>query len=92
MWAKWRNSNEQLVEVNIFRRGKICRWRCHKKYNWHSLKGDLKERTLVLSLSMGQITLQLEDGLDILKKIYPQNDVLFLFDGHNKQKPNGLNA
>ncbi len=41
---------------------------------------------------MGQITLQLEDGLDILKKIYPQNDVLFLFDGHNKQKPNGLNA
>ena len=86
-------NNEQLAEVNIVRRGKkYIDEDAAKKYKGHSLKGDLKESPFVLSLSMGQITLQLEDGLDILTKIYPQNDVLFLFDGHNKQKPNGLNA
>jgi len=39
--------------------------------------------------------LQLEDCLDVLKTLYPQYDLLFLFDhscGHDKQQPNGLNA
>ena len=41
------------------------------------------------------MVLQLEDCIDCLKVLYPQFDLLFLFDhscGHNRQEEDGLNV
>ena len=42
-----------------------------------------------------RMVLQMEDCVDVLKVLYPQFDIVFLFDhscGHDKQRPDGLNA
>jgi hypothetical protein len=99
-------TKDQLDEVNFTRRGKkFTDEEAATKYRGNALKTDLLCSPFVFEFDYGasnggywnydRMVIQLEDCIDVLKCLYPQYDILFLFDhscGHDKQQPNGLNA
>jgi hypothetical protein len=99
-------TKDQLDEVNFTRRGKkYTDEEAATKYRGNALKTDLLCSPFVFEFDYGasnegywnydRMVIQLEDCIDVLKCLYPQYDILFLFDhscGHDKQQPNELNA
>lgn len=99
-------TQEQLERVNAKRQGQEYQDKeAAEKLFGKSEKGALKESPFVSELNYGaagdgywqyeNTVIQLEDCVDVLKTLYPEVDLVFLFDhssGHSRMKPDGLRA
>jgi hypothetical protein len=95
-----------LQEVNVTRQGKSyedSKAAISKRGN--AAKQPLTSTPFVIKFKYGanndgywayeHMVLQLEDCIDVLRCLYPQYDVLFMFDhscGHDRQREDGLNV
>jgi hypothetical protein len=98
-------SKEEMDEVNFTRRGKENKDKDAAKKRGNAEKHPLMTSPFVVEFEFGivnegywcyrRMVLQMEDCLDVLDTLYPQFDVLLLFDhscGHDKQQSDGLNV
>jgi len=100
-------NQQQLQAINELRRGKTyVDKEAAERLKGNIRKTDLKNNNpLVYEFEYGMnnegywdydhMVLQLDDCVDCLKYLYPNYDILFMLDhssGHDKQKPDGLNA
>jgi hypothetical protein len=99
-------TKDQLDEVDFTMRGKRYTYEeAATKYRGNALKTDLLCSLFIFKFDYGasnegfwnynRMVIQLEYCIDVLKCLYPQYDILFLFDhscGHDKQQPYRLNA
>ena len=99
-------ADDELDEVNKYREGKkYADEDAAMAVLGTAEKGDLTSDPLVREFSYGQgagkqgywdynhMVLQMEDVVDVLEVMYPNNDICFLFDhssGHTKGRPDGL--
>jgi hypothetical protein len=98
--------DQQLEEINASRRGNnYTDIVAARNLRGNPRKQDLKTSPFVIEFEYGasnqgywtydRMVLQLDDCVDCLKIIFPAFDFLFILDhssGHDKQKPDSLNA
>ena len=99
-------TNEQLEGINQTRRGRsYFDIEAAKRQRGKAEKEPLKESPFIIEFEYGannegywtydNMVLQLDDCVDCLNYLYPNYEFLFMLDhssGHDKQKPDALNA
>ena len=101
-------SQEDILKINQLRRGNDKHYsdeEAAKLVTGKSCKPILTKSPFVLEFEYGaaqqgywkydHMAVQMEDCVDCLVTLYPEYDFLFLFDhscGHDRQRPDGLNA